>query len=130
MFVTSCSRDESAPDVSPSNIAEFTTSGLWKVEYFEKYGINETTYFLGFNFKFNTDKTVVATDGNTTINGIWNSFNDSGKTIFDLIFAVLDGPLEEISEDWIVVSNSASRLELTYINEVTGKNDHLIFIRK
>ncbi len=125
----SCTKDDSSTDNTPAQLDENFTSGTWKVTLFEEDGVNQTGYFNGYNFNFNTNKTVVATNSSNTVNGSWNSFVDSGSTKFDLNFNALSGPFEEISEDWRVISNSATKIELRHESGGDGSIDLLTFTR-
>lgn len=125
----SCSKDDSSTDNTPTQVEENFSTGTWKVTLFEEDGVNQTSYFNGYNFSFNTNKTVVATNGSNTVNGTWNSFVDSGSTKFDLNFSVSSGPFEEISEDWRVISNSSTKIELRDVSGGDGSIDLLTFSR-
>lgn len=125
----SCSKDDSATDNTPAQVEENFTSGSWKVTFFEEDGIAQTAYFNGYDFSFNANKTVVASNGDTSVNGSWSSFIDSGDTKFVLNFNAVSGPFEEISEDWRVISNSATKIELRHESGGDGSIDLLTFTK-
>lgn len=124
----SCSKDDDTEN-TPKQVEENFSTGTWKVTLFEEDGVNQTGYFTGYNFTFSASKTVVATNGTNTVNGTWNSFIDSGSTKFLLDFNVSSGPFEEISEDWRVLSNSATKIELRHVSGGDGSIDLLTFTR-
>jgi len=68
-----------------------------------------------------------ATNGSTTQSGDWSTYVDSGYTKLDLMFTALDGPFEEISEDWNVISRSATKIELKHVSGGDGSVDYLTF---
>ena len=68
-----------------------------------------------------------ATNGVTTQSGDWSTYTDSGYTKLDMMFTALDGPFEEISEDWNVISRTATKIELKHISGGDGSIDYLTF---
>ncbi|MEE4177569.1 MAG: hypothetical protein V2I46_08665 [Bacteroides sp.] len=129
LALLSCSKDDSATDNTPAQVEDNFSSGSWKVTFFEEDGVNQTGYFDGYNFSFSTNNTVVATNGSNTVNGTWSTFEDSGSTKFDLNFTASSGPFEEISEDWRVISNSSTKIELRHESGGDGSIDLLTFSR-
>ena len=112
---------------STSTVTDNTTSGTWRVTLFQEDGSNQTSNFNGYNFSINSNGTIVAVNGSTTKNGNWSTYSDSGSTKFDIVFLDSNGPFEEISEDWRVLSSTASKLELKHVSGGDGSIDLLTF---
>jgi hypothetical protein len=123
---SACSKnDDSASD--PLKVEQNVQSGTWKVTYYKDSGEVRTNYFNGFNFQFNQNGTVTATNGTVTHNGTLSVYPDSGDTKFELVFQTVSGPFEEISEDWKILLQSATTLELVNISGDNGGTDYLTF---
>ena len=123
------SDDDNSDDNSPSTSTVTTnvTSGTWRVTYFKEDDVVQTNNFNGYNFSINSNGTMVAVNGSTTKNGTWSTYSDSGSTKFDITFPDTDGPFEEITEDWRVLSSSATKLELKHVSGGDGSIDLLTF---
>jgi hypothetical protein len=85
----------------------------------------KTNNYSGYNFTFGTDSALSATNGTTTQSGDWSTYADSGYTKLDMMFTALDGPFEEISEDWNVISRTATKIELKHVSGGDGSIDYL-----
>ena len=123
------SDDDSSDDNSPStsNVNTNVTSGTWRVTLFQEDGTNQTSNFNGYHFSINSNGTMVAVNGSTTKNGTWSTYSDSGSTKFDITFPDANGPFEEITEDWRVLSSSTTKLELKHVSGGDGSIDLLTF---
>ena len=55
------------------------------------------------------------------------TYSDSGSTKFDITFPDANGPFEEITEDWRVLSSSTTKLELKHVSGGDGSIDLLTF---
>jgi hypothetical protein len=121
-----CSNDDSSNDSpSTSQITTNTTSGTWRVTFYQEDGSTQTSDFSGYNFSINSNGTITAVNGATTKSGTWSTYTDSGYSKFDILFSDLDGPFESISEDWKVLSSTTSKLELKHISGGDGSIDYL-----
>lgn len=118
---------------SPKKVENTITEGTWKVSLFSEDGVDETFYFNGITFKFNSDNTVTATGNGTTVNGTWkvekDSFDDddSNHTHFTLNFPVV-GEFDELNDDWHVISLNDDRIELEDVSG-DGSIDKLTFTK-
>ena len=127
---STCSSDDSGSGDSPSTSTvtqNTTTSGNWRVTLFNEDGVVHTSYFSGYDFTMSTGGVITAINGSTTKTGTWNTYTDSGYTKFDIAFSDTDGPFEEISEDWKVLSSSTTKLELKHVSGGDGSIDLLTF---
>jgi hypothetical protein len=106
-------------------IEDQLTDGVWYVTYFfDDY--DETSDFNGYSFTFNADGTALADNGMQT-SGSWSTYADSGVEKLDLNFGTMD-PLEELQDDWEILSVSADLIELRDVSG-DGSVDQLTFGR-
>jgi len=124
-------------DVIPSQdvIQQNVQSGAWKITSFIDSGKDETNHFTGYTFIFGANGSLVATANGTSVAGTWNvtDSNSGDDSLDDLDFNILfnlGNDFDELSEDWSVVSQSSSRIELIHVSGGNGGTDHLTFERK
>lgn len=98
-------------DVDDSDFVSMLTNGNWMVESFVDGDENQTSDFEGYAFTFNTDHSVEAVKASTTITGVWTTSGDSGEIELLLEMSSTD-PFDDISEDWTVITFSASAIRL------------------
>ncbi len=85
-----------------SNISEVVTKGNWKVELFVESNLNQTNDFTNYNFTFNKNGVVTATNNGVAEVGTWNT-NGFTNRLF-LHFSNVNSVLNKISYDWLVDS--------------------------
>ena len=118
--------DDTSTQVSnPTEIASTLADGQWIVTLYKENDVVQTSNYSGYNFTFGTDSALSATNGTTTQSGDWSTYTDSGYTKLDIMFTALDGPFEEISEDWNVISRTATKIELKHVSGGDGSSDYL-----
>ncbi|UGS24282.1 hypothetical protein [Flavobacterium channae] len=118
--------DDTSSQVSnPTEIASTLADGQWIVTLYKENDVVQTSNYSGYNFTFGTDSALSATNGTTTQSGDWSTYADSGYTKLDMMFTALDGPFEEISEDWNVISRTATKIELKHVSGGDGSIDYL-----
>lgn len=122
-LIYSCKKDE---NISPSNSSAVLKDGTWKVTLFSEDGVNETHYFTGYSFDFMDNGTVKATSGANVVNGSWTTRNDSGKTKLDLNFDDVNN-FDELDEDWEILTQNSSKIELKHVSGGNGTTDLLTF---
>ena len=129
----SCSNDGNTSNTNSENVAQLQDAiiqGTWKITRFIEDGVNQTSNFNGFNFTFNTNGTVLATNGSTPINGTWSTnVSSSGTPKFVLNFNISNGPFDEISEDWNIESVSSTLIDLKHVSGGDGSIDLLLFTK-
>ena len=129
----SCSNDGNTSNTNSENVAQLQDAiiqGTWKITRFIEDGVNQTSNFNGFNFTFNTNGTVLATNGSNPVNGTWStSVSSSGTPKFVLNFNISNGPFDEISEDWNIESVSSTLIDLKHVSGGDGSIDLLLFIK-
>jgi hypothetical protein len=107
-------------------------SGTWRITNFIDSGENETSDFTGYNFLFNSDGSLVATNGTDTLTGTWSVTDDSSSSDddidFNIFFPVPDtNNFEDLNDDWDIISNTSTKIELIDISGGNGGSDNLIF---
>lgn len=122
-----CSSDDDTNTPSTSTITSNVTSGTWRVTFFKEDNSDQTSHFTGYNFTINNNGTILATNGSVTKNGTWSTYTDSGNTKFEIVFSDIDGPFEEITEDWSVLTSTTTKLELKHISGGDGSIDFVTF---
>lgn len=131
LFVSiSCNDDDDDASNQVSNPSEITTTvtdGTWIVTLFKEDDIIQTSNFSDYSFTFAVNGELSATNGVITQSGDWSTYTDSGYTKLDIMFTALDGPFEEISEDWNVISRTATKIELKHVSGGDGSIDYLTF---
>ncbi|WP_299115791.1 hypothetical protein [uncultured Winogradskyella sp.] len=140
LMSTTCSTDDDdgSPNDNSQQIAQAVStaqSGTWRITNFNDSGQNETSDFNGYNFSFNSDGTLVATNGSNTVNGTWSVTDDSSSSSsssddidFNIFFPVpASNNFEDLNDDWDIVSISSTRIELIDISGGNGGTDMLTF---
>jgi len=132
--LASCSNsnDDNA-DLQQTVVENNVKSGEWRITSFIDSGKDETSDFSGFAFSFGSNGTLTATNGNVNYNGTWsvtnndsNDDNPDNDLDFNILFN-LNNQSEDISEDWNIVSQSSTRIELIHISGGNGGTDYLTF---
>lgn len=141
LMSTTCSSDDDdgSPNDNSQQIVEIEStaqSGTWRITNFNDSGQDETSDFNGYDFSFNNDGSLVATNGSNTMTGTWSVTDDSSSSSssddddidFNIFFPVPDSnDFEDLNDDWDVVSTSATRIELIDISGGNGGTDRLTF---
>lgn len=126
--------DNSQEIAQIENTAE---SGTWRITNFNDSGQNETSDFNGYDFTFNSDGSLVATNGSNTLTGTWSVTDDSNSSDdsssdddidFNIFFPVPDdNDFEDLNDDWDVVTTTSTRIELIDVSGGNGGTDMLTF---
>lgn len=132
--------DDGSPNNNSQQIAEIENtaeSGTWRITNFNDSGQNETSDFNGYGFSFNSDGSLVATNGSNTMTGTWSVTDDSNSSDdsssdddidFNIFFPVPDSnDFEDLNDDWDVVMTTSTRIELIDISGGNGGTDMLTF---
>ncbi|MCJ7465529.1 MAG: hypothetical protein MUO53_02415 [Maribacter sp.] len=135
----SCQKDD--PGAISTNIqaeiqqvSNLLTTGAWHITSFIESGNDHTSNFNGYGFFFNTNGTLIADNGSTTVNGTWSA-TDSGKSgdddssddiDFNVFFAE-PASFNELNEDWNIVSRSDAKISLIHVSGGNGGTDTLTF---
>lgn len=126
--------DNSQEIAQIENTAE---SGTWRITNYTDSGQNETSDFNGYDFSFNSDGSLVATNGSNTMTGTWSVTDDSNSSDdsssdddidFNIFFPVPDSNnFEDLNDDWDIVSISSTKIELIDVSGGNGGTDILVF---
>lgn len=133
--LVACHDDETITAEQKALVAsakEAAKTGEWVVTYYVDSGSDETSDLNGYSFTFGADKLLTATNGNTTVTGRWSvtaddsSSDDDDETDVDFnISFASPALLEELSDDWSIVSVSDTKIELTDVSGGNGGTDFL-----
>lgn len=127
--VVSCGKDDGNSNNSDnSSLTSNLITGTWKITNFIEDGKNQKAHFSNFQFDFEENNTVLATSGSNIKSGTWNLITDSGKTKLVFDFGNID-KFEELNEDWEVLSQSNSKIDLKHVSGGNGGVDLLTFER-
>jgi hypothetical protein len=139
---TACSNDDdNSSNDNNSNInteiqqtRDLMLSSDWIITNFNDSGQDETSNFSGYSFSFNSDGTLVATNGSNMVSGTWSvvddsssdDSNDTDDIDFNIFFASPD-EFNDLSDDWDIVSKTNTKIVLIHVSGGNGGTDHLTF---
>jgi hypothetical protein len=131
LSITSCNDDENVSTIK-SEIEDRVKSGTWKIFYFNDSGTDETNHFTGYNFTFSSTAVLTASNGTNTYIGTWSisDSNSSDDSMDDLHFNInfpLTNDFEDLNDDWEIISQSATKVELRDVSGGGGGTDYLTF---
>jgi hypothetical protein len=136
ILTTSCTTDDDGnPNNSTVNIAQVedtAETGTWRVTNMVDSGVNETADFAGYEFSFNPDGSLVATNGTITKTGTWSVTNDDSDNDvdFNIFFPVSDSDdFDDLNDDWDIVSYTSSVINLRDVDDNSNDTDLLTFER-
>ena len=138
LMSSTCSSDD---DMNSNNnsqtIQEIETlmqSEAWIISNYIDSGQDETNNFSGYNFTFGSDNSLTANNGSDTIIGTWSvtdgNGNDDSSNSDDIdfnIYFLSPSNFSELSEDWEIVTRTATIIELIHISGGNGGTDNLTF---
>ena len=121
--------------VKTKSVEKDIISGTWKITKYTEDGVNENPQFQNYTFTFSDGGTVTAVNNSLTISGTWsvkkdNSNDDSVSDVdFALNFPSTDD-FDELTDDWDIVSQTETKLELKDVSGGNGGTDLLTFEKK
>jgi len=131
-----CSSDDnSSSSQDPTPVINTATQGTWRVTSYVDSGTDETNHFTGYTFTFASGSVLSATNGTNTYTGTWSVTNDSSdddNPSSDLDFNVLfasPADFADLSDDWDIVSYTATTISLIDISGGNGGTDTLVFTK-
>jgi hypothetical protein len=125
-FLSSCTHDSDITD-TPQGVTENVTSNTWKVGYYFD-NVDETSHFSGYIFTFDQNGTLTASNGSLSYSGTWASYTDDSTLKLELLFASPEY-FQDISDDWHVVQQSESTIELQDVSGGDGSTKYLTFTK-
>lgn len=116
--IISC--DNNNPD--DASTSQQLTSGNWRVSLFTDSGNDETSDFTGYRFTFRTDGTLAAEKSGSAQEGSWEVNSNSTRLLIDLgPKNDTNKPLGELTDDWVILSRSATEIRLTDDNAASAE---------
>jgi hypothetical protein len=134
-MASTCGDDDSSSSSSdPTPVINTVTSGTWRVTYYFDTDSDETSDFTGYNFTFGSSNVLTATNGTNTHTGSWSVTNDdssdddnpSSDLDFNILFSS-PANFADLSDDWDIVSRTATKIELIDVSGGNGGTDYLTF---
>jgi hypothetical protein len=131
-----CSSDDNSSSTDPTPVINTATNGTWKVTSYIDSGNDETSHFTGYDFTFGASNTLTAANGTNTYTGTWsvtsddnsNDDNPSGDIDFNIAFSS-PANFADLTEDWNIVSYSATTIALVHVSGGNGGTDTLVFTK-
>jgi hypothetical protein len=131
LLVLSCTKD----NISIAEVKSNVQAGTWRITKFIDSGKDETNYFTGYNFTFNSSGVLNANNGTNNYNGTWsitdsNSNDDSPNDLDFNIYFNLTNKFLDLNDDWDFISQSSTKIELIDVSGGNGGTDYLTFEKK
>lgn len=131
LFALSCTKD----NIDIAKVKSNVQSGTWRITKFIDSGVDETNYFTGYNFTFNSSGVLNANNGTNNYNGTWsitdsNSNDDSPNDLDFNIYFNLTNNFLDLNDDWDFISQSSTKIELIDVSGGNGGTDYLTFEKK
>ena len=148
MLFVSCSDDDDSSDDNNNNnnsqlvatITDNVKDGNWIVTKFVDSGEDETNDFNGFVFAFQDNDVLTATRNDNVMTGTWSvtdsddddsdddNPSDDNDIDFNIFFNVDDSSnFEDLNDDWDVISQTSTKIELIDVSGGNGGTDYLTF---
>jgi hypothetical protein len=134
--ISSCSDDDDNStnnNVDPTPVINVVNNGTWRVTLYEDSDTDETSNFTGYNFSFGAGNILSATNGTNTYLGTWsvtsdNSLDDSPSNDLDFNIAFsTPANFAELTEDWNIISYTATTIQLIHVSGGGGGTDYITF---
>ncbi len=132
-LTTSCNKEETA--IPQEQINSNLEGSSWYISSFIDSGNDETYHFNGYTFTFAESGVLTATNGTNTYTGTWSittssSQDDSTDDMDFNIYFNLTNNFEDLNDDWDIITNTTSMIELMDISGGNGGTDYLTFVKK
>jgi hypothetical protein len=132
---TSCSNntdDNPTSNNTKTQIENNVKVSTWRITKYIDSGNEETNHFTGYNFTFAANNVLTATNGTNTYIGTWSitdsNSNDDGLDDLDFNIIFASPPdFEELSDDWHLISQTSTKIELIDVSGGNGGTDYLTF---
>ena len=119
--------------VDPTPVINVVNNGTWRITLFNDSGVDETLNFTDYDFSFGASNILSATNGTNTYSGTWsvtsdNSLDDSPSNDLDFNIAFsAPANFAELTEDWNIISYTATKIELIHVSGGNGGTDYITF---
>lgn len=105
-------------DVDDSSLKSAMMGADWRITHFFD-GADKTSFFDGWRFTFNTAGVIDASSNDSSLEGVWSTYGDSGVLELELEFNA-DEPFQLLEKGWVVQTYSDTAIELeTYGEDIT-----------
>lgn len=121
-LLSSCKKDDNS--ASPSS-STFIQQGQWKITSYIDSGNNETSHYTGYAFTFVSGGVVTATKSGSSVSGNWSTGSDDSQSKLYLTFTA--APFNELNDDWHIVQQTSSMIQLEDVSGGNGGTDYLTF---
>ena len=125
--------DNSNTPADPTPVINTVNQGTWRITLYNDSGTDKTSNFTGYNFTFGSGNVLTATNGSTVYNGTWsvtssnsNDDNPSNDLDFNIGFAS-PTTFVDLTDDWDIISYTATKIQLIDISGGNGGTDYLTF---
>lgn len=131
--IVSCNTDNDNTNNNTQNTVQSNVQGgAWRITKFIDSGKDETNYFTGYNFTFNSSGVLNANNGTNNYDGTWSitDSNSSDDSQDDLDFNInfnLTNDFEDLNDDWDFISQTSTKIELIDVSGGNGGTDYLTF---
>ncbi|MFC3879710.1 hypothetical protein ACFOSV_05965 [Algoriphagus namhaensis] len=115
----SCDDEDKDPilNASEEELVNTVENSVWRISLFIEDGKDETSDYSGITFNFLPAGKIEAFNGGQLMEeGTWKTLRDDGKLEFWITFTQNE-ILEEISDDWYVLSMTATKIEMEDDND-------------
>jgi len=121
LFLAGCTKDN-----TPQSVTSKISSDAWQVTYYWDKEKDETYKFQGYSFNFNSNNVLEVTTPAGTETGTW-AFDNSDDSHDHFIITLPDKePLDELIDDWHVITITDKVIELKY-ESGSGGIEYLTF---
>lgn len=120
--------DYNDDDTDDTALVAVLTSGQWEIAYFFDQ-TDKTAVFENFVFTFAADRTALAANDTSSMNGTWKSYGDSSVLELEFDFEE-EPPLNNLLADWEVAEFTTSMIKLGKQDEEDTYADVLVFQKK
>ncbi|MBT8206314.1 MAG: hypothetical protein KJO20_13155 [Eudoraea sp.] len=124
-FESSCSAGN-GDGGSGTTLGTILTDGVWEISSYLDDGMDETSTFNNYTFDFNVNGAVEANNG-SPVSGNWTFQESSNKLILDFGTNI---PLDELNDDWDVVTETETQVELSSVSGGDGGTETLILTKQ
>ena len=132
LFVTACKKDDNEMPVIQDQLQANIQKGTWRITKFIDSGKDETNHFTAYDFTFKSNGVLNANNGTDNYIGSWsitdsNSNDDSQNDLDFNIHFDLSNDFEDLNDDWDLISQTSTKVELIDISGENGGTDYLTF---
>lgn len=103
-------------------------AGQWYISYYWDNDKEESSDFSGYTFSFQPGGILTATRGSSSASGTWRETVDDGKPRFIINLSSSNEKLQDLNDDWILLSKTENEIKLKDDN--TSKVEELHFSRQ